>query len=101
MAIVMSTTIIAITTINSTKVKPKREAAERRDESRRGRHECLRHVLPLRIRRTIGSLLESLGIDIENILPAPTVGLRVVLVTAHTPLRRIGERVVRDAAQQV
>src|SRR6516225_2118856 len=110
MAIVMSTTIMAITTISSTKVNPRARSgllaclrASARSLSERGTIACqvITGRLPLRIWRTIGGLLESLSINVENVLPAPTRGLRIILVAAQTPFGRAGERVARDTPQQV
>src|ERR1039458_9341852 len=84
MAMLIRITMIEITTISSTKLKPRRFIARS----------------PLRISRSIGRLLVGLAIYIEHVLAAPTIPLGVVLVAAHAPLGCVGERVAWNAAQQ-
>src|SRR6185437_16529294 len=83
MAIVTRITMMVLTTISSTNVKPRR----------------LR-PLPLRIGAAIGSLLGCLAIHIEYILTSPTGALGVVCVAAHAPLRGPREGVARNAAEE-
>src|SRR5579864_1748051 len=79
MAIVIRTTMMVMTTISSTKVNP-------RGTDQRGlRSGCSPAGLPFGIGRAIGCLLVSLAVDVEHVLAAPTGGLGVVLVAAHTP----------------
>src|SRR5436305_9421397 len=82
-------TTIVMTTISSTKVKP-----------RRRRHR-LSGALPLGISFAIGSLLISLAVNRKHVLPAPTGRGGIVLVAAETPFRLAGERVARNFAQQL
>src|SRR5208337_2987768 len=83
MAMLIRITMIVITTISSTKVKPRRP------------------LLPLRIGRSIGRFLVRLGVHIEYVLAAPTICCGIVLVAPHAPFGRVGERIVRNAAQQL
>src|SRR6516225_10172573 len=99
-AIVMSTTMMVMTTMSSTKVKPRSRGISRGCRSPGSREPRL-PLLPLGIRCTIGSLLVGLAIHIEDVLAAPTQGFGIVLITAHTPLRSAGERVAWDAPHQV
>src|SRR5204863_4113935 len=85
MAMVMSTTMIEITTVSSTNVKPRRR----------------RQFLPFRIGCAIARLLVSLGVDRKHILPAPAGRFGVVLIAAQAPFGLAGERVARDFAQQL
>src|SRR5580704_5257248 len=83
MAMEMRITMMVTTTISSTKVKPRR-----------------RSVLPFRIRCTIGSLVLALGEDVENALPPPAFGFRIVLRTAHAPFVLAGKRIFGDRPQE-
>src|SRR5229473_2155859 len=56
--------------------------------------------LPLRVCRSIASLVVGIGVDIEHILSAPGGGFRVVLHAALSPVAGIGHGVLRDAAQE-
>src|SRR5271165_276078 len=67
---------IAITIINSIKVKP--AASARRRVNRR---------LPVGIRSSIRGLVERLGINVKHILTAPTGGVRIIL---HAPFSPVG-----------
>src|SRR5262249_42937901 len=75
-AMLIRITMMVMTTINSTKVKPRRR-------------------LPLGIGRSIGCLFGSFGIHVEDVLTAPTVGLGVVLRAPQPPLLLAGKRVFR------
>src|SRR5579872_6214545 len=77
----MMITMMVITTISSTKVKPSRP-------------------LPLRIRRSIGCSLLCLAVNREDVLPAPIGGLRVVLIAAKAPFGLAGEGVERNGAEE-
>src|SRR2546426_134640 len=76
-------TMIVITTMSSTKVKPRR-----------------RRRLPLCIRSSTGILIHGFAVDVKDTLAAPTLTLRVVLIAAHAPLGLPGERVQRNAAEE-
>src|ERR1035441_7694264 len=91
MAIEMMITMIVITTINSTKVKP------------RSRFQARAHPftgLPFCIRLSIGGLFLCLAVHVEYALAAPALALGVVLVAAQTPFSLPGERIRRGAAQE-
>src|SRR5450631_1215719 len=79
--------MIAITIINSTMVKP---------NSRRR----IRRPLPVGVTSSIRRFLRCLGINIENVLPPPTVGGWIVLGAADTPVLVIGEGVLGYASQE-
>src|SRR5450755_1027778 len=76
-------TMMVITTIISTKVKPRR-----------------RFSLPFCIGCSIGCLVAGLGIDVEDALAAPARGVRFVLIAAHSPLALTGERIHRNPPQE-
>src|SRR5579872_3029786 len=86
MAIVMRMTMMVTTTINSTKVKPRRP--------RRGGR------LPGAIASPIGSLLIGFAVDIEDVLAAPTLRIRVVLIAAEAPFGLAGKGIEGDSAQE-
>src|SRR6516165_11093471 len=86
MAIEMRMTMMATTTISSTKVKPR---------SRRGAAR-----LPFRIARSIGSPVVGFAVNIKDILAPPTVGLGIILIAPQAPVRLAGKRVARDAPEQ-
>src|SRR5664279_4551463 len=88
MAMVIRTTMIVRTTINSTKVNPR----VRRNPG---------FTLPLRIRSAIRPFSRCLTINVEDVLATPTHGLGIVLVAAQPPFVPSGERVARDAAQEL
>src|ERR1039457_1684606 len=95
MATVIRSTMMVITTINSTKVKP-RSLAKRHERPRpKGR------VLPIGIWSPIRILVAGFGVDVEDVLAAPAGGLGVVLIAAHPPFVLIRERVDRDVAQEL
>src|ERR1700754_2717750 len=75
--------MMVITTIISTKVKPR---APRR--------------LPLRVCCAIACLLRRLTVDIEYALAAPALALGVVLIAAHAPFGFARERIDGDAEQE-
>src|SRR5438552_2231725 len=83
MAMEMRITMMVITTISSTKVKQRRDPR-----------------LPLGIRSAIGSLFESLAIDVEHTLASPGLALRIVLIAAQSPFGLSRKRVDRDAAEE-
>src|ERR1700690_673246 len=56
--------------------------------------------LPFRISRPIGRFVRTLGEHIENVLSAPTRGIRIVARTAQSPFERVREGVLRNAAQE-
>src|SRR2546425_8568528 len=85
-----------ITMSSSINVKPQIERW-RRGEASPG---CVSGSLPLRIRSSIRPSLGALGENIEQVLAPPTVGLRIVLVAALSPIRRVGHGVLRDAPQK-
>src|SRR5580704_13227349 len=78
-------TMIAMTIISSTIVKPSWRPRPR---------------LPVGIVSAIRGLFRGLGVHIEDVLSAPTVGRGIVLGAAHAPVGGIGERVFGDAAQE-
>src|SRR5205823_1780978 len=84
-AIVIRITMMLITTISSTKVNPRRE----------------RESLPVCIGPPIRILVHGFGVYIEDVLAAPIVGGRIVLVAADSPLGSMGERIHRDATQEL
>src|SRR5271157_3727400 len=115
MAIEIRITIIVMTTISSTKVKPRRRALWARKSFHgpaSGRLTIGRRLticptwpgplpgLPLGVRSSIGSLLGGLGVDVEDVLAAPTGGLGVVLIAAQSPVGLAGDRIARDVAQE-
>src|ERR1035441_2537193 len=77
---VIRITTMVITTISSTNVNPR--------------------VLPLGIRRAIGTLFGCLGIYVEHVLAAPALRLGLVLVAAQAPLVLAGERIAGDAPEE-
>src|SRR3954452_14870874 len=85
--------MIVITTINSTKVKPRRRFIDLPAPFRTG-------LLPLRIRRSIRCLILRLTVYVKHALTAPTQRLGVVLVAAQAPFGLARERVHRDAAEE-
>src|ERR1035441_7603176 len=88
MAMVIRTTMIVRTTINSTKVKPR---ARRKPG----------FTLPLRIRSAIRPFFRGLTINVEDVLTAPTHGLGIVLVAPQPPFVLSGERIARETAQEL
>src|SRR6476620_1161099 len=83
-AIVDSVTMSVITTINSMIVKP---AADRN--------------LPVTIFRSIQCGAVEGGADIENVLPTPVGGIRIVLIGPQGPLRVLRHRINRDTPQKL
>src|SRR5580658_7750700 len=83
-AIVIRITMMVITTISSTKVKPSR-----------------RRLLVLGIRCSRGVFFGCLAIYIKHILASPTGGFGIVLVASHAPLRSAGKRVPGDLTQEL
>src|SRR5208283_3793615 len=73
--------MIAMTIISSISVKPQT-------------------CLPIRIGRAIRRFLRGFGIDVEYVLTAEALGLGIVLVASHSPVRRFGEGVAGNAAQE-
>src|SRR5712692_9953114 len=90
MAIDISTAMIAITIISSISVKPKR---------RRPPEAAAMRLSPLRIGCSISRLVHALGVNVEYILAAPGLRLRVIARAAHAPLAGIGHGVFGNAAQ--
>src|ERR1022692_546226 len=91
-AMVMRTTMMVITTISSTKVKPRSRFMARRARPSAG--------LPFCIGLSIGCLFGCLAVHIEYALAAPTQRLGVILIAAQAPFGLAGERIYRDAAQE-
>src|ERR1700722_5924369 len=85
MAIDTRITMIAMTIISSTMVKP--------DSPRR-------IFLPVGIFRPIRRRLRALGVNVKNVLPAPAIGRRIVLRTAHAPVDRVSEGIFGDAPEE-
>src|SRR5580658_5321127 len=90
MAIEIRITMIAMTIISSTMVKP---------NSRRRSLSAAR-CLPVGVIGSIRRLFGGLGINVENVLPTPTVGGRVVLGAAHAPVGGVGEGILWNASQE-
>src|SRR5262249_3102401 len=90
--------MMVITTISSTKVKPRTREIQARFPA--GAALRSRFELPLGIRFAIGRLLIRLGIDCKHILPTPAGGSGVVLIAAQSPLVLAGERIARDLPEQ-
>src|SRR5690242_6066857 len=88
MAIVTRITMMVITTMSSTKVKPSLADLG------------VRPTLPLGICRAIGRLIAGFAIDVEDVLSTPARGLGVVLVAAQAPVFLLGEGVPRDPAEE-
>src|SRR6266478_10036378 len=59
-----------------------------------------RRCLPLGVGRSIASLIVTVGIDAEHVLPAPGGGFRIVLHAALPPITAVGHGVERNAAQE-
>src|SRR5438128_370169 len=100
MAIVMRITMMLITTMSSTRVKPLDPPSLPlmnflRDRVGRSM------LLIFRIRCSIRRLLIRLAVNIENILASPALRLRIVLIAAQAPLVSSGERIARDAPQEL
>src|SRR5579872_4793541 len=55
---------------------------------------------PLRVWRSIASLLVAGSVNIEHILTAPGSGFRIVLHAALAPFARVGHRIERNSAQK-
>src|ERR1035441_8979562 len=89
---VMRMTMIVITTINSTKVKPRRRCMACRARPFAG--------LPFCIGLSIGCLFLCLAVHVEYALAAPALALGVVLVATHAPFSLPGERIRWDAPQE-
>src|SRR5664279_1774003 len=98
MAMEIRITMIVITTISSTKVKPRTRLMARR--ARPFIRPATSGLRPFRIGGSIGCLLRCLAVHIEHTLAAPTERFGVVLVAAHTPFGLAGERIYRDAPQE-
>src|SRR5271157_4647983 len=86
MAMVIRITMMLTTTINSTKVKPRRPR---------------RFTLPLRVWCAIGRFLRRFAVHGKDILAAPGGGLGVVGVAAHSPFLGAGEGIAWYAAQEL
>src|ERR1700693_3784601 len=101
MAIVMRITMMVITTIISTKVKPNwrlRRLTLLRPTLLRP---WARATLVIRVCSPTAIFLRGLGVYVKHILPAPTLRGRVVLVATQTPCGGMRERVQRNAAQEL
>src|SRR5579885_3443533 len=96
----ISTTMIAMTTISSMKVKPRNREMGTREWGRVPLPDGRGSESPLRIWSTIGSLLVGFAVDVKHVLAAPACGFRIVLVAAQAPVGGVGEGVTRDAAKQ-
>src|SRR6478609_8284734 len=75
------TAMMAITTINSISVKPRRQ-------------------LPFRIRFAIAVFIHGFREHIENVLPTPGIRSGFVLHAALSPFEIAGHRVLRNAPQK-
>src|ERR1700753_3945577 len=84
---VIRITMITITTISSTKVKPRK------------RRQAI--CLPFSIGLTIRIHISGFRKDVKDVLSAPGSGLGVVLIAVHTPVILAGEGVARDSAQEL
>src|ERR1700737_3180927 len=84
MATDISTAMIAITIISSTNVNPNRR---------------LFMDSPLRIGRSIPRLVHALGVDVEQVLPAPGLPLRIVASAPHAPVVRVGDGIFGNPPQ--
>src|SRR6476661_987696 len=84
MPIVASVTMMVMTTISSMIVNPRAEPP----------------LLPVAVFGAVkcGSL--ELRVDVEDILPAPSRGVRIVLVRPLSPFGRVRHRIDRYAAQE-
>src|ERR1051325_8004555 len=79
MAIPASIAMIVSTIINSSNVKP---------------------FLPVTVFRTIQCRALRLGIHVEDVLATPGFRLRIILIGAHAPIRRVRHGVHGDAAEE-
>src|SRR5512146_241779 len=84
-AIEMRITMMVMTTMSSTNVKP---------AARRSRD------LPFGIRTPVWSFVRGFAVNVEDVLPAPTGGGRVVLIAEQTPFAFAGERIDRNPPQE-
>src|SRR5690349_12624376 len=84
MATDISIAMIAITIISSTSVNPNRRLFMRS---------------PLRVGRPVARFVHALGVDIEHVLPAPGLPLRIVASAAQTPVVGVGHRIFRNPPQ--
>src|SRR5476649_3070094 len=89
MAIEIRITMMLTTTMISTKVKPRR-----RFNLPRQFH------LPLGVLSSIACLFSCFAVNVKDALAAPTRGLGVVLIAAHSPFGFAGERVHRNSPQK-
>src|SRR5450759_1946539 len=89
---VIRITMIVITTINSTKVKPRSRRMARRARPFTG--------LPFCVGLSIGCLILCLAVHVKHALAAPAQALGVVLVAAHAPFGLPGKGIRWDAAQE-
>src|SRR5689334_22161209 len=87
--------MIAATTISSMSVKPR----SRRRASSPGRVAVI--ASPVLVVRAIERFPVVLRVDIVDVLLTPRARVRVVLVRPLAPLLRLGERVERDAPQEL
>src|ERR1039457_3941598 len=83
-------TMIAMTIISSTMVKP----------NSRGRNSSPARFLPVVVSCSIPRLFRGLDINIEDVLPTPAIGGWVVLGAAHSPVGGVGEGVLGDSSQE-
>src|SRR3984957_13194185 len=92
MAMVMRITMMVITTIISTKVKP----------NWRLRRPWARATFSvIRVRPAIAIFLRSLAVHVKHILAAKTLRSGVVLVATQAPFGAVRERVQWNAAQEL
>src|SRR5512135_1796951 len=61
---------------------------------------CPLPCLPVLVFRTVERRAVAFGIDIEDVLPAPGLAVRFVLVAPHAPLVTAGYRVRRHLPQE-
>src|ERR1700730_12996377 len=84
MATDISTAMIAITIMSSTSVNPN-----------------LRLLMnsPLRVGRSVAPLVRALGVDVEHVLPAPSLPFRIVASAAKAPVVGVGHRIFGNPPQ--
>src|SRR5258706_14291523 len=92
-------TTMVMTTISSTKAKPRRRRREV-EASGRGIQAGQPASLPLGKLSSIERPFVGFGIDVVQVLAAKAIGLGVVLIGPHSPIFLLGEWVARDAPQE-
>src|SRR5713101_4414228 len=61
---------------------------------------CRTTLVPVQIRSSIRRLFGALGVNIEDILAAPTHGLGIILHAALSPVGGIGHGIFGNSAQE-